>query len=123
MTLTLGKRKRQTEERPKANRESSSESSIIEEEEEEDAQAIFRRHFEAQFKPLPVVAKPVVEQTKNDEDDSEESDWDGISDEEIGSGKVEVIEHIAKESRPILSKSELKSFMVGEVHFEVENTF
>lgn len=113
MAPTLGKRKRKTEERTKVNRESSSESSIIE---EEDAQAIFRRHFEAQFKPLPIVAKPAVEQIKNDdEDDNEESDWDGISDEEVASGKVEVIEHTAKESRSILSKMELKSFMVSEI--------
>lgn len=52
--------------------------------EPEDAQAIFRRHFEAQFKPLPVAAKPVLAAGSEDETDSdgEDSEWDGISDED-----------------------------------------
>lgn len=81
MAPTLGKRKRQAEERPKITRESSTESDIIN---EEDAQAIFRRHFEAQFKPLPTITKaekPPDQSVGDDEDDNnEESDWDGISD-------------------------------------------
>lgn len=81
MAPTLGKRKRQAEER----REGSPESSVIDEEE---AQAIFRRHFEAQFKPLPTIKRVVepVEPVKDDEDDESESEWDGISDTE---GKAE----------------------------------
>jgi hypothetical protein len=52
-----------------------------------DAQEIFRRHFEAQFKPLPVVAPvraaPAVEEEDEDNlTDEEESEWDGISEED-----------------------------------------
>lgn len=80
MAPTLGKRKRAVKETPKLDRESSTESSVIN---EEDAQAIFRRHFEAQFKPLPTITK-TEKPAENDEDDEDEadddSDWDGISD-------------------------------------------
>lgn len=59
----------------------------------EDAQAIFRRHFEAQFKPLPVdPPRPKTTQAdellEDDETDSDESDggseWGGISEDEDG---------------------------------------
>ncbi len=47
---------------------------------QDELQAIFRRHFEAQFKPLDLPKKrprpidPVVEDT-----DDDQSEWDGIS--------------------------------------------
>jgi hypothetical protein len=77
MAPTLGKRKRQAPVPTKADREVSVESSNSL---EEDAQAIFKRHFEAQFKPLPTVKKAtkVVEEV-SEEEGSDETDWEGIS--------------------------------------------
>jgi hypothetical protein len=92
-----------------------------------DAQEIFRRHFEAQFKPLPEVRlreKKVDVQESEEED--EEEDWDGISGdgegEDGGSDEdededmaptVDVVEHTATITRPKMSKAELKAFMVS----------
>jgi len=54
MAMTLGKRKRQIVETYKEDqREGSDDSGSA----ELDAQELFRRHFEAKFKPLPVVKK------------------------------------------------------------------
>jgi hypothetical protein len=52
---------------------------------DEDVQAVFRRHFEAQFKPLSVATnKKIVEMVENvhSSDDSDESEWNGISEGE-----------------------------------------
>ncbi len=77
-----------------------------------DAQEIFRRHFESQFKPLPPAKKKprVVEEVLEDKSE-EESDWDGISEgEEEG---VQVIEHTDSQTRmAAMSKEELRAFMV-----------
>ncbi|KAL2752473.1 hypothetical protein ACRALDRAFT_1072402 [Sodiomyces alcalophilus JCM 7366] len=90
---------------------------------EEEAQAIFRRHFEAQFKPLPEQPKskiPVVDHdaaTDADETD-DDSEWGGISDEEDGDDRseqsVEVVDHtssITLDPTASMSKRELKAFM------------
>jgi len=107
MATLLGKRKRREAVAPVADKRQHSEDS----EALEDAQEIFRRHFEAQFKPLPVAKKPiqVIEEPKDDSE--EESDWDGISEtEEDG---VQVVEHTDAQIRmAAMSKEELKSFMV-----------
>jgi hypothetical protein len=109
MAMTLGKRKRQTVETHKGGqREGSDDSGSA----GLDAQELFRRHFEAKFKPLPVVKKvgTVVEEVPVDESE-EDSDWDGISDD--GEGVVEVVEHTDAQSRiALMSKEELKAFMV-----------
>jgi hypothetical protein len=49
-----------------------------------DAQEIFRRHFESQFKPLPEVKKKKKEVVVVEEEEEEEDgdDWDGLSEEE-----------------------------------------
>jgi hypothetical protein len=81
-----------------------------------DAQEIFRRHFEAQFKPLPVVAPvrvaPALKEDQEDDiSDEEESEWDGIS-EEDDDNKVEIIDHASTTLQTsTMSKSELKKFM------------
>jgi hypothetical protein len=102
MTTTLGKR---TGNLQRSSSEESGSSEIH-------AQEIFRRHFEARFKPLPTVEKSVkvVEETprKSSEEDSE---WDGISDEEERG--VQVVEHVdAQLQMTAMSKAELKAFMV-----------
>lgn len=56
----------------------------------EDAQEIFRRHFEAQFKPLavePIRPLPQTVEAEDDEDsgsEAEDSEWGGISEDEEG---------------------------------------
>jgi hypothetical protein len=110
MAPTLGKRKRRTAEATEDNREDDGEGSASL---ELDAQEIFRRHFEAQFKPLPVVQKTVKEpEEAPPEDESEEdSEWDGISEEEETT--VQVVEHVDAHSQiAAMSKEELKVFMV-----------
>ncbi len=60
----------------------------------DDAQAILRRHFEAQFAPLrqrPVARAVEIAAPGDDEseeDSRSESEWGGISDEEEGSTEV-----------------------------------
>ncbi|CRK37363.1 hypothetical protein BN1708_001400, partial [Verticillium longisporum] len=84
---------------------------------EEEAQAIFRRHFEAQFAPLPEtkkskVAEPEAEEIK--EDDAEvDSDWDGVSEDEAEK-PIEVVDHTdSKPHDPTagMTKRQLKAFM------------
>ncbi|KAG9196176.1 hypothetical protein G6011_01297 [Alternaria panax] len=80
----------------------------------EHLQAIFRRAFEAKFKPLPAEPKkPRVQETPVEEEaeeaEAEESDWSGISDDENG---VEVIEY--QDPRRELDeteRAEMKAFM------------
>jgi hypothetical protein len=109
MASLLGKRKRRAPEAPKIERREESEESDAS---ELDAQEIFRRHFEAQFKPLPVAqksSKPAAEEVADESE--EEYNWDGISDDE-GNG-VQVVEHTEALARTAaMSKEELKSFMV-----------
>ena len=109
MASMLGKRKRRAPEASKIElREESEESDAS----ELDAQEIFRRHFEAQFKPLPAAQEPSKAAAEEPAEDSEEaSDWDGISDDEENG--VQVVEHTEAHARTAaMSKEELKSFMV-----------
>ncbi|KAM0562251.1 hypothetical protein ACHAPJ_002697 [Fusarium lateritium] len=105
---------------------------------EEDAAAIFRRHFESQFAPLPDAKDPSSKKTKrreedaedesneddedendNDEEDGEgEDEWGGISDEDSSEEEeevsaIEVVDHSAKQpsKSATMSKRELKAFM------------
>jgi hypothetical protein len=111
MAQTLGKRKRAGPETIKNNRKSKVDDA--KDNFDLDAQEIFRRHFEAQFKPLQVVnkaTKAVKEDLENESD--EESEWDGISEEEETS--VQVIEHTDAQARmATMSKEQLKAFMVS----------
>jgi hypothetical protein len=88
-----------------------------------DPQEIFRRHFEAQFKPLPVVAQkpnPDLESEDEDEDEDEE-EWDGLSenaaadeDTKERNNGVQVVEHVSVDSRTVgMSKAEARAFMVS----------
>lgn len=107
MSMILGKRKRRT---LKSVREGKRESSEESESPEVDAQELFRRHFEAKFKPLPVVKKAEKVVEIQEDESEEESDWDGISED---GQAVEVVEHTDTQSRTaLMSKDELKAFMV-----------
>jgi hypothetical protein len=109
MATTLGKRKRRSAE---IHRDDQRKEYKVSNSPELDAQEIFRRHFEAQFKPLPVLRKAAKVVQEAEEDDSEEgSSWDGLSEDE-GRG-VQVVEHTDAQSRmAAMSKDELKAFMV-----------
>ncbi|KAF2790185.1 hypothetical protein K505DRAFT_340661, partial [Melanomma pulvis-pyrius CBS 109.77] len=112
---TLGKRKRIA--RTELSRASPSPSpSIAPESGDEDIQAIFRRAFEAKFKPLAVEPKKTKmaekEEEKVDEDEDEESDWSGISSSSDEGNNVEVIEYSATHDiSEKASRAELRAFM------------
>ena len=110
MAIILGKRKR-AHRADLQLRSSSPESS--QNSGREDLQAVFKRHFEAKFKPLdpePEKTK-IVEQVEDVRDEDGDSDWEGINSGEEAA--VEVIEHST--SRVVnehARKDELKAFMV-----------
>ncbi|TVY83854.1 Uncharacterized protein LSUE1_G005169 [Lachnellula suecica] len=122
MSTTLGKRKRVATAAAQSKiRRSNSEDSENSEgsgrsgSPEMDAQEIFRRHFEAQFTPLPVVEKQTSQVKDESEDDShEDSEWGGIS--EPAEESVEIIEHSdAQSGMAAMSKEELKAFMSSKL--------
>jgi hypothetical protein len=86
MAVSLGKRKRSGA-ITKASHESPNDS-----EGDERIQDIFRKAFEAKFKPLPAAERPEPEAAEEPEDADEEceSDWSGFSEAEES---VPVIEH------------------------------
>ncbi|KAJ9642891.1 pre-rRNA processing and 40S ribosomal subunit assembly [Coniosporium tulheliwenetii] len=91
MAVTLGKRKRVG--RETVSRIETAPQDAPNDSDQEDLQAIFRRHFEAKFKPL---AAP--------------SDWDGISEDE--EAPVEIIEHsTSTDAASLLDKQAQKAFM------------
>lgn len=114
MTVTLGKRKRRVEaeklKKPapvKAVRRESSESS-----DGETARALFRRAFEAKFKPLEKVERPEVQQEdpESEDDDLSQTDWEGLSDEDA----VQVVKHVLPEfTRHAEMDGGKKAFMVS----------
>ncbi|KAG5752562.1 hypothetical protein H9Q69_004878 [Fusarium xylarioides] len=102
---------------------------------QEDAAAIFRRHFEAEFAPLPEAeaAKSEFKKTKhegssndieseeeedNNNSDGNDGEWGGLSDEdpvteEEQNPTIQVVDHSSKQPpKPAaMSKRELKAFM------------
>ncbi|KAI4618743.1 hypothetical protein J4E80_005347 [Alternaria sp. BMP 0032] len=114
MAPALGKRKRVTrKELEQPSRSPSPSSGSGDDSGAEDLQAIFRRAFEAKFKPLPAEPKkakieeaPVEDEPEEEE---EESDWSGISDNE---NDVEVIEY-QDPTRELdeTERAEMKAFM------------
>ena len=87
-----------------------------------DVLEIFRRHFETQFEPLPIIKKTkhVVQEEEADEAE-EESEWDGISETEETA--VQVVRHTDAQSRMAsMSKEELKVFMVYKLPQRVAYT-
>lgn len=115
MAPHLGKRKRIIREELEVASCSPTPGSASEREEGEDIQDIFRRAFEAKFKPLEAEKKKKLKVGKEIEiqDEEEESDWSGISDEEEEERKVEVVD-VSKPYKPTerMSKAELRAFMV-----------
>ena len=86
------------------------------EENAQELQDIFRRAFEAKFKPLVVEPKASFEDVgESEEETPSEDDWDGLSaddDDEEASGLVQVVEHGIIAETETLTRAEMKAFMV-----------
>jgi hypothetical protein len=88
------------------------------EENAQELQDIFRRAFEAKFKPLVVEEEEAV--FKDDEDLAMEADsdndWDGLSaddeEDEERPNQVQVVEHGTIAETEALTRAEMKAFMV-----------
>ncbi|EDN97605.1 hypothetical protein SS1G_12458 [Sclerotinia sclerotiorum 1980 UF-70] len=104
--------------------EEASDSSPDDDDDEDDTeplepQEIFRRHFEAQFKPLsPTIQKSKASKTIDDAENEEVDDWEGLSgnsseDDEEEENGVQIVEHVKKVDSRIagMSKAELRAFM------------
>lgn len=114
MAVSLGKRKRSQPTEPSDKTTQSSSPSLDSDEDTRTLQDIFRRHFEAKFKPLPLekphASEPVGEDQDEDVDSTDEdAEWSGFSDEE----DVEVVEHSHDTfSTTAHDRHDLKAFMV-----------
>lgn len=129
MAVVLGKRKRGSSKPLTARRIQEEEASSSSESDTVDLQAVFRKAFEAKFKPLPESrqretrqSKPMEEELEGNDDDSEEehdtSSWDGFSDtndqpSQPAACEVEVISYTDSATTPFdaTSKAEMKAFM------------
>ncbi|KAF2474026.1 uncharacterized protein BDR25DRAFT_280715 [Lindgomyces ingoldianus] len=119
MAPTLGKRKRITREQFEQPSRSPSPSPSLESDHSnrDDMQDIFRRAFEARFKPLdaePKKQKITQEPESGKEELDGESDWSGISSED----DVEVVECTsARLAGDRASKAEMRAFMSSKPPF------
>ena len=111
MPTLLGKRKRRASLNDSASPEPTDTASS------EHLQALFRKHFEAKYKPLPPleVARGPTASVASDACDSEESEWEGLDNGDGPGESVPVVEHITrpKMGGDEVSKAEGKMFMVG----------
>ena len=79
--------------------------------------AVFRQHFEINFKPLEGLGRfpsKVKKAESEHADDSFETEWEGLSDDERTSEKI-VKYHLSNPQRIEIPSEELKSFMVGAI--------
>lgn len=120
MAVMLGKRKRArgsadgAGEREDWRSSSPSPESCADEAEERDVQDVFRRHFEAKFKPLVRVEAPMTQEETVDVagEEDEEDEWEGFESED--EAPITVVEHngALEGMASRLEKRELKAFMV-----------
>lgn len=122
---TLGKRKRSSSSTAKARAKLQEDPSTSD---TEDLQEVFRRHFEAKFKPLSPAKKSReadnVTQELEAEDGDDEGDadsWGGVSSDDAGDNEdvemadgIEVVEHTGLGRYDRASKAEMKAFMVRQ---------
>ncbi|KAI9749794.1 MAG: hypothetical protein M4579_006729 [Chaenotheca gracillima] len=110
----VGKRKR---EGPPASGNTVSEDQSSPNPATEDASDIFRKYFEAQFKPLELQPQPLEHADQDDgslPDSDQNSEWSGFSEDEDVKN-VEIIDYSVSSTREEdreKSKEELKAFMV-----------
>ena len=116
MAVTLGKRKRRVN--PASGNQGAGERVNLGAEEEGDdgvrVEDVFRRHFEARFRPLKRAAtagSSEAEEGEGDAGDEEASEWSGFSEDE---GGVEVVEHDGRLAGTAsrVGRHEVKAFMV-----------
>jgi len=119
MAPLLGKRKRKRTDKAEASIAYSRRETAAGDEEAnaQELQNIFRRAFEAKFKPLVAETKAILEDNEESEDGADsEDDWDGLSAEddeaEAGQGHVQVVEHGTIAETELLTRAEMKAFMV-----------
>ena len=113
MSPHLGKRKRRS---AVAEQERLSASTNDAESDQEDLQDVFRRAFEAKFKPLPVAVKVLARLDEDehieDGEGQDESDWSGLSGDEQD---IQIVEHNSRDrSNEQFSRQEMKAFMVHD---------
>jgi hypothetical protein len=112
MASLLGKRKRRA---PPPAKTSPSES-----EDEDQLRALFAKHFEAKFKPLPIETPKIAledpSEPSKEEESEAESDWSGIS--STHTPAITIIEHKTRTLQPssseTSSKNDLKAFLAGK---------
>jgi len=111
MAVSLGKRKRREDTSKK------SEPAGSDTDDDATARALFQRAFEAKFRPLEIVEKPIEQDEPgsdedNSQDDDEDDEWDGLSEYDEATPEIEVIQDkpanlIDRERQ----KREMKAFM------------
>lgn len=117
MAPLLGKRKRTDKETASGASSQRETAAANAEENAQELQDIFRRAFEAKFKPLVTEPEALSKDIGKSEEEAEsEEDWDGLSadddDEEEVSGLVQVVEHGVIAETETLTRAEMKAFMV-----------
>jgi hypothetical protein len=123
MTVTIGKRKREvTQQKPRKAAHVEARDTSSADEEDQRLKAIFQKHFEAQFKPLPekkVKRRQIEVVEEAEEVEADEDDWEGFSSEDEDA-PVQVVEYSDARGDEdgisrIASKRELKAFLSGKV--------
>ena len=123
MAVTIGKRKRDVVQQKPRKATQIEVSDNSDSDDNERMKAIFQKHFEAQFKPLPEKkvkkAEVELEEEEDEGDDAEEDDWEGLSSGEEDA-PVQVIEYSdartdGDKNAASLSKRELKAFLSSKV--------
>ena len=110
MAIKSGKKKR----RSQLDDEAAEGGQLSDDIKDADLQALFRKHFETHFKPLPdthrALVLPVGDTEEGNEGESM-SDWEGLSDE--NEPVTELIQYTAPwTAKPELTREESKIFMV-----------
>jgi len=115
MSSTLGKRKRVGNPAVNVGPSKELEPTSTSNDNAADLQEIFRRAFEAKFKPLPVEEQKTPQEDAVEIEENEEvgdDDWEGLSqDDEEEIPKVQVVE-VGAVTAPELSRAQMKAFMV-----------
>ncbi|KAF2733482.1 hypothetical protein EJ04DRAFT_495056 [Polyplosphaeria fusca] len=116
MAPTLGKRKRITREELETSDRSASPSSQSSSSDNEDVQDIFRRAFEAKFKPLGVEPKmqkleQPEEASAEEEESDDESNWSGLASSSPSTPIQTISPPSTRPKTTHLSKSEKRAFM------------
>jgi hypothetical protein len=108
MSVALGKRKRSVRPAKSDDVKNGSDDS----DDQKRIKELFKKHFEAKYKPLPVEKTDVSElETESDASGSDDEAWSGFSEED--EPEVVEVDHASiVDVKPGSSKDEWKAFMV-----------